>query len=157
MGRPGHRPGTVIDTAGFVLTAAAPVVTKTANCPDKLRCRLANGRAVAATVVGFDPAYNLALLRIPRPAISGFAQMGLFSAARYRGRSAHLLERTRLPGGGTGQRWDRGGARPDRTPGMRHHSSRPSAHSFGGLKRGQAAREPSMMSISAGIDDPRAR
>ncbi len=44
--------GTVIDTARFVLTAAAPAVTKTAYCPEKLRCRLASGRAVAATVVG---------------------------------------------------------------------------------------------------------
>jgi serine protease Do len=50
--------GTVVDADGFVLTKASEV-------PDDPRCRLADGRVLAAQVVGFDPAYDLALLRVP--------------------------------------------------------------------------------------------
>jgi S1-C subfamily serine protease len=56
--------GTVVDNTGLVLTAAAPAVTETTCCPDKLRCRLSNGRVATATVVGVDPDYNLALIRV---------------------------------------------------------------------------------------------
>jgi S1-C subfamily serine protease len=56
--------GTVIDNTGLVLTAAAPAITETTWCPDKLRCRLSNGRVATATVIGVDPDYNLALIRV---------------------------------------------------------------------------------------------
>jgi S1-C subfamily serine protease len=50
--------GTVVDADGFVLTKASEV-------PDDPRCRLADGRVLAVQVVGLDPAYDLALLRVP--------------------------------------------------------------------------------------------
>lgn len=56
--------GTAVDPDGLVLTAAVPAVTEAAYGPDPLRCRLPGGRTVPAEVVGIDPAYNLALLRI---------------------------------------------------------------------------------------------
>jgi hypothetical protein len=50
--------GAIVDADGSVLTKASEV-------PDGARCRLADGRVVAAEVVGVDPAYDLALLRLP--------------------------------------------------------------------------------------------
>ncbi len=50
--------GAVVDADGLVLTKASEV-------PDGVRCRLADGRVLAAQVVGIDPAYDLALLRVP--------------------------------------------------------------------------------------------
>ena len=50
--------GAVVDADGLVLTKASEV-------PDGVRCRLADGRVLAAQVVGIDPAYDLALLRLP--------------------------------------------------------------------------------------------
>jgi serine protease Do len=50
--------GTVVDTAGLVLTKASEV-------PDGVRCRLPGGQVTTAKVVGVDPAYDLALLRVP--------------------------------------------------------------------------------------------
>ena len=49
--------GAVVDADGLVLTKASEV-------PDGVRCRLADGRVLAAQVVGIDPAYDLALLRL---------------------------------------------------------------------------------------------
>jgi serine protease Do len=49
--------GAIVDADGLVLTKASEV-------PDGVRCRLADGRVVAAQVVGVDPAYDLALLRL---------------------------------------------------------------------------------------------
>jgi serine protease Do len=50
--------GAVVDADGLVLTKASEV-------PDGVRCRLADGRVLGAQVVGIDPAYDLALLRVP--------------------------------------------------------------------------------------------
>jgi serine protease Do len=50
--------GAVVDADGLVLTKASEV-------PDGVRCRLADGRVLAAKVVGVDPAYDMALLRVP--------------------------------------------------------------------------------------------
>jgi serine protease Do len=50
--------GAVVEADGLVLTKASEV-------PDDARCRLADGRVLAAGVVGVDPAYDLALLRVP--------------------------------------------------------------------------------------------
>jgi serine protease Do len=50
--------GTVVDADGLVLTKASEL-------PDGARCRLADARVLAARVVGVDPAYDLALLRVP--------------------------------------------------------------------------------------------
>jgi len=50
--------GVVVEADGFVLTKASEV-------PDGVRCRLADGRVLAAEVVGVDPAYDMALLRLP--------------------------------------------------------------------------------------------
>jgi len=50
--------GTVVDADGLVLTKASEV-------PDRPQCRLGDGRVLAAQVVGADPAYDLALLRVP--------------------------------------------------------------------------------------------
>ena len=50
--------GAVVDADGLVLTKASEV-------PDGVRCRLADGRVMAAQVVGIDPAFDLALLRMP--------------------------------------------------------------------------------------------
>jgi serine protease Do len=50
--------GTVVDTTGLVLTKASEV-------PDGVRCRLPGGQVTTAEVVGVDPAYDLALLRVP--------------------------------------------------------------------------------------------
>ena len=72
--------GTVVDADGLVLTKASEV-------PDGVRCRLADGRVLAAEVVGIDPAYDLALLRVPasglRPvawAASGELSVGTLAA-----------------------------------------------------------------------------
>ncbi len=48
----------VVDADGLVLTKASEV-------PDGVRCRLADGRVLAALVVGIDQACDLALLRLP--------------------------------------------------------------------------------------------
>ncbi len=56
--------GTIVDTAGLVLTTVAPAVTETSYSSSKLRCRLMSGRVVAADLIGLDPAYNLALLQV---------------------------------------------------------------------------------------------
>jgi S1-C subfamily serine protease len=56
--------GTVIDSAGLVLTAAAPIVTESKCYLDKLHCRLPDRSARVAAVIGIDPNYNLALMRI---------------------------------------------------------------------------------------------
>ncbi len=56
--------GTIVDTNGLVLTICAPAVTETTNNPSKISCRLADGRVMIGAVVGVDPAYNLALLKI---------------------------------------------------------------------------------------------
>jgi serine protease Do len=73
--------GAVVDADGLVLTKASEV-------PDGVRCRLADGRVLAAQVVGIDPAYDLALLRLPanglRPvawAASGESSVGTLVAA----------------------------------------------------------------------------
>jgi S1-C subfamily serine protease len=50
--------GTVVDSDGLVLTKASEV-------PVGARCRLPGGRVVPTEVVGIDPAYDLALLRVP--------------------------------------------------------------------------------------------
>jgi serine protease Do len=49
--------GTVVDRDGLLLTKASEV-------PDAPNCRLADGRVLSAQVVAFDPAYDLALLRV---------------------------------------------------------------------------------------------
>lgn len=49
--------GTVVDASGLVVTKASGV-------SDPVRCRLPGGRVVPAEVVGVDPAYDLALLRV---------------------------------------------------------------------------------------------
>jgi serine protease Do len=49
--------GTVVDAAGLILTKASEV-------PEEARCRLPDGRVARAQVVGIDPAYDLALLRV---------------------------------------------------------------------------------------------
>ena len=51
--------GTVVDAAGLVITKASEV-------PDRAACRLPGGRVTGAQVVGVDPAYDLALLRVVR-------------------------------------------------------------------------------------------
>ncbi len=56
--------GTVVDTAGLVITKASEV-------PDEVRCRLPDGRVSPAQVVGVDPAYDLALLRLRRVPTNG--------------------------------------------------------------------------------------
>jgi RNA polymerase sigma factor (sigma-70 family) len=56
--------GTVVDTAGLVITKASEV-------PDEVRCRLPDGRMSPAQVVGVDPAYDLALLRLRRVPTNG--------------------------------------------------------------------------------------
>jgi hypothetical protein len=73
--------GAVVDADGLVLTKASEV-------PDGVRCRLADGRVLAAEVVGIDPTYDLALLRLPasglRPvawAASGEPSVGTLVAA----------------------------------------------------------------------------
>jgi S1-C subfamily serine protease len=48
---------TVVDADGLVLTKASEV-------PDGAQCRLPGGRVVPTEVVGIDPAYDLALLRV---------------------------------------------------------------------------------------------
>ena len=50
--------GTVVDPDGLVLTKASEV-------PDGARCRLPGGRDAPTELVGIDPAYDLALLRVP--------------------------------------------------------------------------------------------
>jgi S1-C subfamily serine protease len=50
--------GTVVDPDGLVLTKASEV-------SDGARCRLPGGRVAPTEVVGIDPAYDLALLRVP--------------------------------------------------------------------------------------------
>ncbi len=50
--------GTVVDSDGLVLTKASEV-------PDGAQCRLPGGRVAPTAVVGIDPAYDLALLRVP--------------------------------------------------------------------------------------------
>jgi S1-C subfamily serine protease len=50
--------GTVVDATGLVITKASEV-------PDGARCRLPGGHVTPVQVVGIDPAYDLALLRVP--------------------------------------------------------------------------------------------
>lgn len=50
--------GTVIAADGLVATVASRV-------PDGARCRLSDGRVLAAEVIGIHPAFDLALLRLP--------------------------------------------------------------------------------------------
>ncbi len=50
--------GTVVAADGLVVTVASRV-------PDAARCRLPDGRVVAARVLGVHPAFDLALLRLP--------------------------------------------------------------------------------------------
>ena len=78
--------GAVVDADGLVLTKASEV-------PDGVRCRLADGRVLAAQVVGIDPACDLALLRLRasglRPvawAASGEPSIGTLVAAAGPGR-----------------------------------------------------------------------
>lgn len=49
--------GTVVDDEGFVLTKASEIA-------NAVQCRLADGTLVEARVVGFDPAFDLALLKL---------------------------------------------------------------------------------------------
>ena len=51
--------GTVVDAAGLVITKASEL-------PDRAACRLPGGRVTGAQVVGVDPAYDLALVRVVR-------------------------------------------------------------------------------------------
>jgi S1-C subfamily serine protease len=55
--------GTVVDASGLVLTKASEL-------PDGARCRLPDGRVMPCEVVGVDPAYDLALLRVPAPGLA---------------------------------------------------------------------------------------
>ena len=57
--------GTVTAALGTVVDGDGLVLTKASELPDGPRCRLADGRVVASQVVGVDPAYDLALLRVP--------------------------------------------------------------------------------------------
>ena len=50
--------GTAVDAGGWVVTVAGTM-------PAEPRCRLPDGRVVAARVAGVDPAYDLALLKLP--------------------------------------------------------------------------------------------
>ncbi len=56
--------GTVVDAVGLVITKASEV-------PDRALCRLPGGRVTGARVVGVDPAYDLALLRIAQGPADG--------------------------------------------------------------------------------------
>jgi len=68
--------GTVVDGAGLVLTTAAPAVTESPDGPGQICCRLPGGRVAAAEVVGVDPAYNLALLRVRADGLEAVAWAG---------------------------------------------------------------------------------
>ncbi len=61
--------GTVVDAAGLIVTAASEV-------PDGARCRLPGGRVAEAAVVGVNPAYNLALLRVEARGLKPVAWAG---------------------------------------------------------------------------------
>ncbi|MBV8520948.1 MAG: trypsin-like peptidase domain-containing protein [Acetobacteraceae bacterium] len=49
---------------GVVVEADGLVLTKASEVPDGVRCRLSDGRVLAAAVSGVDPAYDMALLRL---------------------------------------------------------------------------------------------
>jgi S1-C subfamily serine protease len=56
--------GTVVDAEGLVVTVYNRAVTEASYCPDGLHCRVADGSVVEAELIGVDPGYNLALLRV---------------------------------------------------------------------------------------------
>lgn len=62
--------GSETSALGAVVGADGLVLTKASEVPDGVRCRLADGRVLAAEVVGVDPAYDLALLHVPANGLS---------------------------------------------------------------------------------------
>jgi serine protease Do len=81
--------GTVVDPAGLIITKASEV-------PDRALCRLPDGRVTGAQVVGVDPAYDLALLRLVRVPPAGLVPVNW-------AKSADLTAGTLLAAAGTGE------------------------------------------------------
>jgi S1-C subfamily serine protease len=80
--------GTIIEANGWIATIASIL-------PAQPRCRMPDARVVAAQVVGMDPAFDLALLKVPMAGLSAADWAEKFPAIA---RSPSLPSRRRSKG-----------------------------------------------------------